>query len=214
MVAINQWTLLRLVEALGQVGGLDEGRPITSDNLLSILEQGTDEYGRAYMETVLSAVLERMNQTMSISELIRLASRIHDSLEERDLLLFFNDPVLQSTIARFGWDGSITQDTMDYLYIVDANVGWSKVDRNIQRGAYYAVDMSEGSRPRATLTVGYTNRSGPGSLECEPQWLNRGDDYSQQKNACYWNFFRIFAFCNFPGIVMSSMFSISKPIAL
>jgi hypothetical protein len=47
-------------------------------------------------------------------------------------------------------------------------------------------------RPRATLSLTYANHSGPGSPGCVPQWLSRGTDYSQLKNACYWNYLRAY----------------------
>ena len=192
VIALNQWTLLKLVEAMGEVpspGGIE---PITSRNMLSVLEQGTDVYGRAYMDLVLQGVLEQINKPRSIPSLMRIASSLNESLDQRDTLLFMNSPDLQSVFHEFGWDGSINNQTADYLYVVDSNVGWSKVDRNIQRDISYSVDLSRIDNPRATLTLGYNNHSGPGSPGCEPQWLNRGTNYSSLKNACYWNYFRAF----------------------
>ena len=45
---------------------------------------------------------------------------------------------------------------------------------------------------RVNLTLEYINHSGPGSPGCEPQWANRGTDYSQLKNACYWDYWRVY----------------------
>ena len=192
VVAINQWTLLRWIESLGEIASPEGGDPVTSRNLLSFLEQGTDRHGRAYMDLVLQNVLDTVTQAVSIPVVIRLASAMHDTLQARDMLVFFDDQDLQSVMGELGWDGSVRQDSMDYLYVVDSNVGWSKVDRNIQRDISYFVDLSRAPQPRATLTLGYRNHSGPGSSICEPQWLNRDTDYGQLKNACYWNFLRVY----------------------
>ena len=192
VIAINQWTLLRVVEGLGSISSLSGGAAITPRNLLSNLEQGTDLHGRAYMDLVLQGVLDRINQPMSLPTLIRLASGLHDTLQNRDMLVFFDDQSLQSVMGSLGWDGRVRQDSMDYLYVVDSNVGWSKVDRNVERDISYVVDLTRGPQPRVNLTLGYVNHSGPGSPGCEPQWLNRGNDYSQLKNACYWNYFRVY----------------------
>ena len=192
VIAINQWSLLRLVEALGSIPSPGGGEPVTSRNLRSVLEEGTDEHGRAYMDLVLQGLLDKMNQPMSMPALIRLASALNDTLRQRDTLIYFDDPGLQSVAREFGWDGSVRQDSMDYLYVVDSNVGWSKVDRNIQRDVSYIIDMRRDGRPRASLTLGYDNHSGPNSPGCEPQWRDRGTDYTQFKNACYWNFLRVY----------------------
>ena len=76
--------------------------------------------------------------------------------------------------------------------MVDSNVGWSKVDRNIERDISYVIDLTRAPRPRASLTLSYDNHSGPNSPQCEPQWRFRGIDYSQLENACYWNFLRVY----------------------
>ncbi|MGH2542779.1 MAG: DUF4012 domain-containing protein, partial [Ardenticatenaceae bacterium] len=192
VIAINQWSLLRVIEALGEIPAPMGGLPINSRNLLSVLEQGTDEHGRAYMDLVLQGLLDSLDNSASLPRMLDLASSMFDTLENRDTLLYFDNPDLQSVMASFGWDGSIEQHGGDYLMVVDSNVGWSKVDRNIQRGVSYTVDLSRQARPRATLTLDYTNHSGPGSPGCAPQWQNRGSNYGQLKNACYWNFLRVY----------------------
>ncbi len=192
VVAINQWTLLSLVEALGSIPSPDGDAPVTSRNLLPVLEEGTDLHGRAYMDLVLQGVLDRLNEPMSVPTLIRLASALNDTLKKRDTLVFFKNPDLQSVASESGWDGAVRQESTDYLYVVDSNVGWSKVDRNIQRDISYVVDLRKEPRPRVSLSLRYANHSGPGSPNCHPQWLNRGTDYSRLKNACYWNFLRVY----------------------
>ena len=192
VVAINQWALLSIVEGLGSVQSPGGGVPITSRNLLTNLEQGTDEFGRAYMDLVLQGVLEGLNQPLSLSTLIKLASALHSSLQERDLLLYLEDREMQAVITEIGWDGRVRRDQMDFLYVVDSNVGWTKSDRNIERKVSYSVDLRKEPGARVNLTLGYINHSGPGSEGCEPQWLNRDTDYNQLKNACYWNYWRVY----------------------
>ena len=90
------------------------------------------------------------------------------------------------------WDGRVSAAPGDYLYTVDSNVGWSKSDRNVERKVRYVVDLRRETGPRINLTLMYNNHSGPGSPGCEPQWLNRGSSYGQLKNACYWDYFRVY----------------------
>ena len=192
VVAINQWTLLKLIEALDNVPAPGGTETVTPQNLMTVLEEGTDEHGRAYMDLVLQGVFDALNQPIPLPTLVRLGSALLASLESRDTLIFFDDPTLQASMVKSKWDGSVIQSSADYLYVVDSNVGWSKVDRNIERDVHYAVDLSRSGRPRAELTVGYKNHSGPGSPGCVPQWLNRTNDYGHMKNACYWNFLRVY----------------------
>ena len=177
---------------LGSVASPGSDEPITPRNLFSALEEGSDQYGRAYMDLVLQGLLDRLNEPFSLSALMKLASALNESLQGGDLLLFLENPNVQAVVAASGWDGRIRRDPMDYLYVVDSNVGWSKSDRNIERTVSYQVDLAKDAGVRISLGLGYNNHSGPGSPGCEPQWLNRGSDYSDLKNACYWDYWRVY----------------------
>lgn len=192
VVAINQWTFLKLIDALGEIPTPDGSQSITSKNFLEVLEEGTDVHGRAYMDLVLQGVLDNLNGGMSLTRLTSVASSLFESIDTRDTLVFFDDPTVQQSMANLGWDGGMVDTPGDYLFVADSNVGWSKVDRNIEREVTYVVDLGRENSPRATLTLEYTNHSGPDSQPCEPQWISRGTDYGQLKNACYWNYFRTY----------------------
>ena len=192
VVAINQWALLAILQALGDVEAPGGGAPISSRNLLSRLEEGSDEHGRAYVDLALQGVLDRLSQPLSLATLMRVASSFSASLDARDLLLYMEDADVQDFIEESGWGGQMRHEGADYLYVVDSNVGWSKADRNIERSIKYEIDLRGESGARVNLTLAYNNHSGPGSPGCEPQWLNRGTNYTQLKNACYWDFWRVY----------------------
>ena len=192
VVAINQWTLHGLLGALGSIAAPGESGEITPNNLFAKLEEGSDEFGRAYADLALQGILDRMNEPLSLGTFVKVASAALASLRSRDLMIYVEDADAQEMLRNAGWDGGLGGGGTDYLYVVDSNVGWSKADRNIQRRVRYEVDLSKGPGARATLTLGYSNHSGPGSVGCEPQWLNRGTNYTQLKNACYWDFWRVY----------------------
>lgn len=192
VVAINQWALLSLLRAVGEVVPPEGGDTITPNNLISALEQGTDLYGRAYSDLVLQGVLQKLETKTSPADLVRLAAAVYGAMEARDILIYFDDAGAQSGAESLGWAGRVLDQRGDYLYVVDSNVGWSKVDRNIERRVAYSVDLNPVARPRARLELQYVNHSGPGSAPCEPQDQNRGRDYNQLVNACYWDYLRVY----------------------
>jgi hypothetical protein len=192
VVAINQWALHAILRGLGSVEDPGGGAPITQRNLFSKLEEGSDQHGRTYVDLALQGILGRLSEPLSLANLMKVASAILESLDKKDLLLFMEDSDVQDVLDSSGWDGGLRNEGADYLYIVDSNVGWSKADRNIQRQVRYEVDMRRETGARASLTLSYNNHSGPGSPGCEPQWINRGTNYTQLKNACYWDFWRVY----------------------
>ena len=77
------------------------------------------------------------------------------------------------------------------MLVVDANVGYNKVNGHIEQRMAYTVDLSDPRSPVATLMISHTNRlntTGP----CR-QW--RGDAgplrYAQVADNCYWNYLRV-----------------------
>jgi len=192
VIALNQWSMLELLGAIGSIPAPQGGEPITSRNFFAKLEEGSDRFGRAYVDLTLQGILDQLRRPTSFGSLVKIASALRNSLQERQILVHMTDPHLQATIAGSGWDGAIADSTTDYLYVVDSNVGWSKADRNIERTVRYEVDLARDSGTRITLNLRYNNHSGPSSPSCEPQWRNRGTNYTQLKNACYWNFWRAY----------------------
>ncbi len=155
------------------------------------MELGTDEHGTAYSDLVVRGLFDSLSKPRTMSELLDLASAALRALERRDLLIQLNDETAAEVIREQGWSGELAAVDHDYLGVFDSNVGWSKVDRNIQRDLTYAVDLTDPGSPRASLRLSYQNHSGPGSPPCAPQWRFRGSDYNALKNACYWNYVRV-----------------------
>jgi hypothetical protein len=75
------------------------------------------------------------------------------------------------------------------LQVVDANVGFNKVDPNVQRAISYKVDLTEPDRARAEAKVHYQNRSQRVVETClqEIEWL---PSYEQRMHGCYWDYVR------------------------
>ncbi len=191
VIAINQWGMLELVQALGSVASPDRGEPITQRNFLSLMERGTDEHGRSYSDLVVRGLFDSLKRPQGLSQLLDIASATLRALQSRDLMIQVNDEDATEVIRAQGWSGELLAVDHDYLGVFDSNVGWSKVDRNIQRNLDYAVDLADPASPRASLRLSYQNHSDSGSPPCEPQWRYRGTDYSTLKNACYWNYVRV-----------------------
>ena len=192
VVGINQWVLVKLIESIGNIES-PSGGFITPLNFLSKIEEGTDNYGRAYTDLVLDRFLEKIfkSNQHDLNFFISSAGNLNQLLNSKEISIYLTNPDFQKVIKDKGWAGEIKSVQDDYLFVIDSNVGWSKSDRNIERETYYEIDFSK-NPPRVNLKLKYINHSGPGSVPCNPQWINRGTNYNQLKNACYWNYWRVY----------------------
>jgi len=201
VVALNQWAMQHILEPLGSIVVEFDGTVVDVVNFIDVLEEGTDSHGRAYADAVFRAMLDAFSAELSASVFLKLAAGVQQMLDEGGLLVYSNDPDEQSTLRGLGWDGAVEQDANDYLMIVDSNVGWNKVDRNIERALSYEVSLTAPDEVTGRLTLSYLNLSDP-TAACGSQWERAEEwrSYDELKNACYWDYVRVYV----PGLAAYS----------
>tara|TARA_B100000686_G_scaffold347064_1_gene434964 strand:- start:452 stop:2032 length:1581 start_codon:yes stop_codon:yes gene_type:complete len=191
VIAVNQWALLEILKVLGPTEIGDTGA-VDAKNIMEVLESKTDKTGRYYAHYVLNGVIDQIDRIDSSSEMILLLNAVMSAVTSKDLIFYFTDNNLSRLVNISGADGNVNHVRGDYLYVVDSNVGWSKSDRNMERDLLYQVDLSDIDNAKAVLDVSYVNHSTKDGPGCEPQWVRRGNDYRSFRNACYWNYLRLY----------------------
>lgn len=194
VVGINAWMFKGLIDVLGSIPSPEGDVSITAETLFPFLEQSRDNFADSYLDLVLQSFLTRLNQSANRRDMVGLASVLQEQLNESNLTVYVQDPDAQDVLRNLGWSGEVRQSEGDYLLVIDSNVGWNKVDRNIERNLSYIVNLNTEGLSQASLTVSYRNLSGDGATGCEPQWLTLSPDatYASLKEACYWNYLRVF----------------------
>lgn len=190
VIAITQWALVRLGEGMGGVPTEDE--LLDPSVLLSTLEAGTDLEGRGFMDVMLKGFIEGLKSDLSSERIFPILLAGEDSLRRKDILVHMFQPELQETISRAGWGGELARTDNDRIAIVDSNIGWSKVDRNIDRSINYIVDINPASVSTGRLMTSYFNRSTDSFNTCDIQEPIHVLSYQELKSSCYWNLFRVY----------------------
>jgi hypothetical protein len=190
VIAVTQWAMLDFAEALGSIETADG--PLAAEELLKVLESGTDYEGREFMNTLLQGILAQVSSPSVDGRMFQLASVASKTLTEKQTLVHLFDEKLQNVVEHAGWGGVASGGPGDRIVPIDSNVGWSKVDRNIQRELDYVVTLNPNGRSTGVVTVRYENLSGQSASSCDRQRMERGVSYEQLKNACYWNLVRLY----------------------
>jgi hypothetical protein len=190
VIALTEWAIVGLVAALGTVD-TDIGE-MTSEELLPALESGTDAEGRAFVDTIFRSVLDELRSPGVTDRLFGIARAASDMLNRKDVMVYMFDPALQGVIARSGWDGSLGRPEGDRIAVIDSNIGWNKVDRNIERSLQYHVALRQFEPIEARLTLSYRNTSGLGSRGCDIQSPIHDLSYAEMRQSCYWNLVRVY----------------------
>ncbi len=167
------------------------------------LPPGTTQNGdwwlkrKEFIGVVMQSLFGKLNAA-SARDYLELATQLSQAVAEKHLQFYFNRPELESQLTRLGLDGAQIsgQDSSDYLMLVETNVGFNKVNPNIERSVSYSVaGAGSGANLFASLTLTYTNRAGvrEGTPAGECTKVAKYDSsYASMMNGCYWNYLRVY----------------------
>jgi hypothetical protein len=204
VLALDLTALQLLVEAVGplQPEGMD--KPVTAENVLEVLQaqwggpvqEGWREWWlhrKDFMGEIAAAALDRLTTRQSL-DAVSLVRALRQSLEEKHLLIYLQDPGAAELLHKQGWDGALPDriSGSDVLLVVDTNVGFNKADAKVTRSIQYVVDLSAEQDPRAQVSLTYQHRSQQRVDECV-QEARYGETYADLMDRCYWDYVRVYA---------------------
>jgi hypothetical protein len=94
-------------------------------------------------------------------EMLRLARAIGDGFSRRDILVNFGNPQLQQLLEMAGATGAVRDDTSDFLYVVDSNLSYNKVNPYVHLRIDYRATILRKRWLQATITLHFRNVRAP-----------------------------------------------------
>ena len=152
-----------LIENLLSVTGpitIDD-KEFTTDNLIDTLayhvelgfkEEGITVHNRKQVIDDVAQQLQEKLFSLSVDNIRELIPVIFGSLDQKQVMFYFEDELVQSVAQEFNWDNSIRQTSWDYVYVVDANLGSLKSDPAINRAISYFLKPKEDGLANSTET--------------------------------------------------------------
>ena len=208
VITIDQQAVRLVVGALGplRLEGYEES--VTADNVVQLTRQywaspvGAESLEEAttgdwwvhrkdFMESLLKMTMARLEGGFATAEAVELAKAIQRGVEEKHILIWLDDPAAAELLREADWDGTIQTTEGDYLMVVDTNMGFNKVNPNVEEAIEYRVAMDEVGNVRAAVTITYHNRSTREVKECV-QEARYDLTYEGMMNRCYWDYLRLY----------------------
>jgi hypothetical protein len=207
VVAIDQQAVRLVVGALGplRLEGYEES--VTADNVVQLarrywasplgagaLEEGAGDWWahrKDFMEALLKATMAKLEGSVTSAEAMKLVKAIQRGVEEKHVLIWLDDPAVAELLREAGWDGTIQATDGDYLMVVDTNMGFNKVNPNVEESIEYRVAIDDGDNVRAVITITYHNSSTREVEECV-QEARYDLTYEGMMNRCYWDYLRLY----------------------
>jgi hypothetical protein len=203
VIAFNQLVVKKILEVIGPVQVPNTNGPVTAENVEDYMrqawapapEEGLSQewwlHRKDFMQQLGSVILDKALSSGNQEKLLNLAKTIVELLDQGQLLVYFNDPAGQAALEEGGWDGALHPGSSDYLFLVDSNVGFNKVDSVIQRSIDYRVDLSDLNHPMGEVTLTYQH-TGSGDLACKQAISYGNGTYQDMQQRCYLDYWRVY----------------------
>lgn len=138
-------------------------RTVTAANLAAL----TDYYAhwaphasKRFIPVVASHLIARI-QSLDVRGWLSLASHLQDAVARGDLLLQFPGTQDERLVRLLGASGAMSRTTADYLYIVDSNLSFNKINPYVHESIRYNVTVRSDRWLDARLSIRLWNQPEP-----------------------------------------------------
>ena len=200
VIAIDQHMLLLVLEAIGPVDVEGAPYPVSSENVIEYMRSAKipppqetrpeDWQRKAFINKIAAAILQKLLVEGGI-EWKSVSRALVRGLDEKHLLLQFDDAGMTALLRKYNWDGAINAEPGDFLMLVDANVGYTKSNAVLETSLFYDVDLTDMAHPVGSVTVIEKNRASKG-IACDAAKATDAQDMYYPINRCYWGYLRVY----------------------
>lgn len=94
---------------------------------------------------------------------LAVVASLAQSLQAKDLLLFFRDDAAQNHLRRLNWAGNVPADKPGFLAVINANIGGHKSDQFMDQEIDHRLQINSDGRAEAVVTIRRTH-NGPAEV--------------------------------------------------
>jgi hypothetical protein len=123
-----------------------------------------DTLRKQFVNATMKAILRRV-QALPVERWPDLAAALAHAIARGDIFLYHRSPSAEAAIQAGGADGSILHTAGDYLFVVDDNRSYSKLNPYVHESASYDVRIMPSSWLDAKLTIRYHVDPSPANLQ-------------------------------------------------
>ena len=156
IIAINFLVVKDLLKIIGPLKILDYNYNINADNFYQITQNEVENNffpGSTQKKDFLGAITKylilKLEKTKE-NQLIQLIKVLKDNLNEKQILIAFNDFQLNQFFSQLNWNGEIKRKYKDskdifadYIYLVDTNLGANKANCCVQRQVVQEINFNK-----------------------------------------------------------------------
>lgn len=208
IITIDLRAVELLIDALEPLTLPDVAEALTGENVLAQIKalwsqptegQAIDDVGlhswwreRKQFIPILAAAIMQKLRSNSV-DYVRVGVALEQALRARSIQIWLEEKSAAAQIALLGWDGALqVEPGVDYLSVIDTNMGYNKANAAIQPQLHYTVTWpADGSAPLAAVTIDYQHERQVADPGCDltPRY---GSNYDDLVNRCFFNYVRLY----------------------
>lgn len=172
VIAVDTAFLQKLLKAFGPVTVHDYNETVTAENFYMLTQTHAEKdffpgstQKKDFLRALFNAILLRLEEKKQISYPL-LADSIIESLKGKHLLLTFSDTGVQdaftvNNLSGALWDARSSGEgaVLDFLGVIDANLGTNKVNYYVKRSIDQRTSMQQSGEVQTSVSVTYDNTS-------------------------------------------------------
>jgi hypothetical protein len=203
VIAFNQLAVKRILEVIGPVKIDGYPDPISAASVENFMRQSwapdpqtgvTPQWWanrKKFMGDLGKIILSKLLSGADSKTGLGLAKVGMELIQSGQLLVYVDQPEIAALLTQAGLSGGLEAGRGDYLYLVDSNLGFNKVDSLITRELSYQVDLSRLQNPTARIIVKYQHTVSE-NVPCKHEPTYGKGTYADMQTRCYWDFWRIY----------------------
>ncbi len=155
-----------VTELLGVVEPIEvNGKKFYQSNFIDLLQYEVEKQylkdgkDKSERKEIIGDILKQLKIkffNLPYSKLLTIQDKIKNSIEKKDVMLFFKDGYYENIAKKIGIGGEIKNTNFDYLMVVDSNMKAFKTDAEIRRKINYTLKQ-ENNELFADVLINYTH---------------------------------------------------------
>jgi len=160
VIAITPDFMESLLKIIGPVDMKEQyGLVIDDQSMWATLQEFSEEKltgektPKKIIGDLMNRIIEELPEKLKGKDFIEIFKIAEQSLKEKHIIFYFNDPDLQKQVEGLDWAGRIKTTPRDYLMVADTNIGGGKSDRKIDEEINHQASIGEDGSVTDILTV-------------------------------------------------------------
>jgi len=160
VISLTPTVIIKLLDVLGPIDlTTKHGVIITGENFMNTVQEIAEQKQNVTKEPkqiigdMLAVIMDKMATRLDRDDWLKIIKVLESSLNEKDILIYFTDPSLQSKVKEMGWDGGIKEASGDYLSVINTNIAGGKSDKKIIQTITHQASLTTDGSIIDTVTI-------------------------------------------------------------